>query len=91
MQLTTLFALFCGTIITVHFIHVIAEQIRSKKRKKLSNSVRKNWYCFFSPERLLGEERSSKVAESEDNRQDKVLANRRRRAEEQRRRPVLRT
>jgi hypothetical protein len=90
MQLTTIFALFCGTIITVHFIDILSERIRSKKRNKLSKTVRKSWYCFFSPERLLGEQRDSKVSEYQDNRQEKTREDRRRAQEEQRRRLVIR-
>jgi hypothetical protein len=90
MELTTIFALFCGTIITIHFIDTLSEKVRSKKRNKLSKTVRKSWYCFFTPERLLGEQSDSKVMEYQDNRQDKTKENRRRAQEEQRRRLVLR-
>ncbi len=90
MQLTTIFALLCGTIITIHFLDLLSEKIRSTKRNTHSKTVRKSWYCFFSPERLLGEQRDSKASEYQDNRQEKSQEERRRAQEEQRRRLVLR-
>lgn len=90
MQLTTIIALLCGTIITAHFIDILTKKLRSNKPKKLAKTVRKSWYCFFSPERLLGEESDNKISEHQDNRQEKNLEERRRAQEKQRPRLVIR-
>lgn len=89
MQLSTIFALFCGTVIIVRFVDAVSQRTRTKKQKNQQKSIRKDWYCFFSPERLLGEKDNSTVAKSQDNQQNKLIEDRRRRVQEQRRRLAL--
>ncbi len=40
----------------VHFISLIAERVSPITKKKDLHTTRQDWYCFFSPKVLLGED-----------------------------------
>jgi hypothetical protein len=71
MEATTYFALFVGLIAVVHFLTLIAERIRPIKRKRNVKTTRQSWYCFFSPNVLLGDN-STEETVIRDDQQDSV-------------------
>lgn len=84
MQATTYFALFIGLIVVIHFLTLIAERIRPIKRKKYLATTRKNWYCFFSPNVLFGENNTEETVIRNDQ-QDSVRRRKMRHQQEQHR------
>lgn len=88
MEISTIFALFVGTMITIHFLDLLAKRIGSRRKRKETNTKRASWYCFFSPDIFAGKDKIDKSL-IRDNQQDAVRRNRQRR-EQERRRPVLR-
>ena len=87
MQISIIFALFVGTIIIVHFLDLIAKRLRVDRKKKELPTKRKDWYCFFSPQVLLGKD-SIENPVVQDIQQTVVRESKLRRLQE-RRRPVL--
>ncbi len=61
MQATTIFALFIGLFVVVHFLTLIADRIRPIKKERKVKTTRKNWYCFFAPNVLLGEKNTKET------------------------------
>lgn len=88
MEISTLFALFVGTMITIHFLDQLAQQIGSRRKRKETSTKQASWYCFFSPDIFAGKDKVDKPL-IRDDQQDAVRRNRQRRQQEQRR-PVLR-
>ena len=88
MEISTIFALFVGTMVTIHFLDLIAKQIGSRRKRKETNTKRASWYCFFSPNTLIGKDKAEKPAISIS--QQDVLRRKRQRREQEQRRPVLR-
>ncbi len=84
MQITTFFSISIGAIVVVHFISLIAERFRPIKRNKNVRTTRENWYCFFSPNVLLGEDNTEKPV-IRDTQLDTVRQRQQRRQQEQRR------
>lgn len=82
MEATTFFALFIGAIAVIHFLSLIDERVRSVKRKRKVRAIRKNWYCFFSPNVLLGQNNREESANQNDQ-QDLVRKRKLRRQQEQ--------
>jgi hypothetical protein len=85
MQATTVFALFIGVIAVVHFLTLIAERFRPTKRKKNIHTTRKDWYCFFSPNVLVGEDNTEEKSVIPDTQLDTVRQRQQRRQQEQHR------
>ena len=87
MEISTIFALFVGTIVIIHFLDLIASRFSALRKKKELRNKRADWYCFFSPSVLFEKNTAEKPVVQRA--QENVIRDNRLRREQEQRRPVL--